>query len=252
MPDGLSFVRVDRDGQVGVVTIDRPDARNALSTQVRDQLLQAVTELEASGCRCIVITGAGRVFVAGADVRELVDASPIDILNRDQFRWWTAIREVRIPIIAAVNGPALGGGCELALACDLVVAAESATFRQPEINLGIMPGGGATQCLPRVIGKAVAMDLLLTGRPITAVEARDMGLVSRVVPDGELLAAAVALAHEIAGKAPVAVRLIKDAVRAASEMPLSAGLLHERHDFCLLFATPEQAEGMQAFLDHRR
>jgi enoyl-CoA hydratase len=249
MNDSSDVVQVRRDGDVGVATINRPQARNALSTALRDRLLSALTGLVESGCRCLVITGTGPDFVAGADIREMADASATDILQRDHLRWWTALREIRVPLIAAVNGLALGGGAELAMACDLVVAAESATFGQPEIKLGVMPGGGATQRLVRAVGKAVTMDLLLTGRTISAAQARDYGIVSRVVPDERLMPEVMGLAQLIAGRSPIAVRLIKDAVQAAAEMPLSAGLIHERHNFCLLFGTQEQSQAMRAFLD---
>lgn len=249
MNDSPDVVQVHRQGDVGVATINRPQAHNALNTVLRDRLLSALTGLTDSGCRCLVITGTGRDFVAGADIREMADASPTDILQRDNLRWWTAIREIRIPLIAAVNGLALGGGAELAMACDLVVAAQSATFGQPEIKLGVMPGGGATQRLLRAAGKAVTMDLLLTGRTISAAQALDYGMVSRVVPDEQLMPEVMELATLIAGRSPIAVRLIKDAVQAAAEMPLSAGLTYERHNFCLLFGTEEQRQAMRAFLD---
>ena len=197
--------------------------------------------------------GAGtRAFAAGADIRELARQTPVSLAVEDRFAVWERIAATRKPIVAAVRGFALGGGCELAMSCDLIVAGDDARFGQPEINLGVMPGAGGTQRLTRAIGRARAMDLILTGRTITAVDAEAYGLVSRVVPADETLPAALELARAIAAQAPVAVLAAKEAVRLAEELPLSAGLRHERRAFFALFATDDQTEGMAAFVEKRR
>lgn len=239
---------------VALVTIDRPEALNALSFDLLDELADALARLDADGtCRAIVLTGAGtRAFAAGADIRELARQTPVSLAVEDRFAVWERIAATRKPIVAAVRGFALGGGCELAMSCDLIVAGDDARFGQPEINLGVMPGAGGTQRLTRAIGRARAMDLILTGRTITAVDAEAYGLVSRVVPADETLPAALELARAIAAQAPVAVLAAKEAVRLAEELPLSAGLRHERRAFFALFATDDQTEGMAAFVEKRR
>jgi enoyl-CoA hydratase/carnithine racemase len=255
---GVAFPAVDGssaaiDG-VALVTIDRPDALNALTFDLLDQLADALDRLDADpGCRAIVLTGSGsRAFAAGADIKELARQTPVSLLVENRFAVWERIAAVRTPLIAAVRGFALGGGCELAMSCDLIVAGDDAQFGQPEINLGVMPGAGGTQRLTRAIGRARAMDLILTGRAITAREAEAAGLVSRVVPADETVPAALELAGMIASKAPVAVLAAKEAVRLAEELPLSAGLRHERRAFFGLFATDDQGEGMTAFVEKRR
>jgi enoyl-CoA hydratase len=239
---------------VALVTIERPDVLNALSFDLLDDLADALAGLDADPrCRAIVLTGSGtRAFAAGADIRELATQTPISLLVEDRFAAWDRIAATRTPLIAAVRGFALGGGCELAMSCDLIVAGDDAQFGQPEINLGVMPGAGGTQRLTRAIGRARAMDLVLTGRTITAAEAEAMGLVSRVVPADETLEVALGLGATIAGKAPVAVLAAKEAVRLAEELPLSAGLRHERRAFFALFASDDQGEGMAAFVEKRR
>ncbi len=239
---------------VALVTIRRPEVLNALSFDLLDQLADAFEALDADpACRAIVLTGEGdRAFAAGADIRELARQTSISLLVEDRFAVWDRIGSVRKPLIAAVRGFALGGGCELAMACDLIVAAEDARFGQPEITIGVMPGAGGTQRLPRAIGKARAMDLVLTGRPISGLEAAQMGLVSRVVPAGAVLPEALQLAAAIAAQPPVAVLAAKEAVKLAQELPLSAGLRHERRAFFALFATEDQTEGMAAFAEKRR
>ena len=256
------FVRVDLpahapDGPidgVALVTIDRPEALNALSFAVLEELATALEALDAdAGCRCIVLTGAGeRAFAAGADIRELAEQTPVSLARDGEFDRWDRIDRIGTPLVAAVRGVALGGGCELAMACDMIVAGESAHFGQPEIKLGVMPGAGGTQRLTRAIGKARAMELILTGRSMGAREAEAHGLVTSVVPDEETVPAALQLAARVAAMPPLAVRAAKAAVRAADELPLSAGLERERHDFFLLFATHDQAEGMAAFVEKRR
>ena len=253
----LAFPAPGRDGPldgVALVTIDRPDVLNALSFDLLDDLAGTLADLDADrGCRAIVITGSGtRAFAAGADIRELVAQTPVSLLVEDRFAVWERIAATRTPLIAAVRGFALGGGCELAMACDLIVAGDDAQFGQPEIDLGVMPGAGGTQRLTRAIGRARAMDLVLTGRRITAREAEAAGLVSRVVPADETVDAALDLAATIAAKAPVAVLAAKEAVRLAEELPLSAGLRHERRAFFALFASDDQSEGMSAFVEKRR
>lgn len=238
---------------VALVTLERPEVLNALSFDLLDALADALARLDQDpACRAIVITGSGtRAFAAGADIRELAAQTPIGLLVEDRFAVWERITAVRKPLIAAVRGHALGGGCELAMTCDLIVAGDDARFGQPEINLGVMPGAGGTQRLTRAIGRARAMDLILTGRSIQAGDAEAMGLVSRVVPAAETLEAALELARTIASKAPVAVLAAKEAVRLAEELPLSAGLRHERRAFFALFASADQAEGMAAFVEKR-
>jgi enoyl-CoA hydratase len=238
---------------VALVTIERPDVRNALSFDLLDELAAVLEALDADpACRAIVLTGSGsRAFAAGADIRELARQTPVTLLVEDRFAVWDRIGAIRTPLIAAVRGFALGGGCELALSCDIIVAAEDASFGQPEINLGVMPGAGGTQRLTRAIGKARAMDLILTGRTIGAVEAERMGLVSRVVAPEDTLDTAIELASRIAGQAPVAVLAAKEAIKQAEELPLSAGLQHERRAFYLLFASDDQGEGMAAFVEKR-
>jgi len=239
---------------VALVTIERPDVLNALSFDLLDELAAILADLDAdSRCRAIVLTGSGtRAFAAGADIRELAVQTPISLLVENRFGVWERIAATRTPLIAAVRGFALGGGCELAMTCDLIVAGDDAQFGQPEINLGVMPGAGGTQRLTRAIGRARAMDLILTGRTIDAHAAEAMGLVSRVVPAEDTLGAALELARIIASKAPVAVLAAKEAVKLADELPLSAGLHHERRAFFALFASQDQGEGMSAFVEKRR
>ena len=256
------FVRVElpapgRDGPVdavALVTIDRQDALNALSFAVLEELANALEALDADDdCRTIVLTGAGeRAFAAGADIRELAVQTPVTLTAGGDFDRWNRIDRIRKPIIAAVRGVALGGGCELAMACDLIVAGESAQFGQPEIKLGVMPGAGGTQRLTRILGRAKAMELILTGRSMSAREAEAHGLVTQVVADEATLAAALELAARIAAMPPVAVAVAKEAVRRAEELPLSEGLRWERRNFFLLFATEDQTEGMAAFVEKRQ
>jgi enoyl-CoA hydratase len=257
-----SLVRLDFPAQapagpeagVALVTLDRPDVHNALSFDLLDELADMLQGLDDDpDCRAIVLTGSGtRAFAAGADIRELAHQTPVTLLTEDRFAVWDRIGAVRTPMIAAVRGVALGGGCELAMSCDMIVAAEDASFGQPEIKLGIMPGAGGTQRLTRAIGKARAMDLILTGRSIRAVEAERIGLVSRVVAPDETLAAALELAARISRQAPIAVLAAKAAIKQAAELPLSAGLQQERRAFYMLFASEDQAEGMAAFVEKRR
>jgi len=245
-------ILVTTDGPVGVVTLNRPNVLNALDSQTMDEVVDALEAFDRSeSVRCTIVTGSGRAFAAGADIREMAEASAVAMLSTYRFHQWERIRKLTKPLIAAVNGFALGGGNELAMVCDLIVAGESARFGQPEINLGIMPGAGGTQRLTRALGKYKAMELILTGRPMSAREAEAYGLVTRVVPDEVVLDEAQALAREIAAKPAVAVRLAKEAVLKAFDTHLEGGLDYERKCFYLLFATADHTEGIQAFLAKR-
>ena len=253
----LPAERPDRPSEtaegVALVTIERRRAMNALDFDLMQRLAGALEELDADpSVRCIVLTGAGeRAFAAGADIKELAEQTPITLTTSRAFEPWERIDRIGLPIVAAVRGYALGGGCELAMACDLIVAGEDAVFGQPEVRLGVIPGAGGTQRLTRAVGKARAMEIVLTGRHLPAREAAAMGLVTTVVPAETTLAAAVDLAARIAGQAPLAVRAAKQAILRASELPLSAGLASERRAFFSLFASEDQAEGMAAFAEKR-
>jgi enoyl-CoA hydratase len=251
------FIRVDArlDGHdgVAVLTIDRPEARNALSFALLADLADELERLDRDGrTRVAIITGAGdRAFAAGADIVELADQTPERLRAEGHFGAWDRLGAIGIPLIAAVRGFALGGGCELAMTCDLIVAGEDAQFGQPEIRIGVMPGAGGTQRLTRAVGIARAMELVLTGRMIGADEARAAGLVTTVVPSAEVLDRALGLADTIASMPPLAVRAAKRSVLAAAELPLTAGLRAEREAFFDLFATQDQREGMRAFQEKR-
>jgi enoyl-CoA hydratase len=238
---------------VALVTIDRPEALNALTFAIVDAIATALETLDADpACRAVVVTGAGeRAFAAGADIKELAVQTPTGLARDDPFTPWDRIRAIGLPLVAAVRGVALGGGCELAMACDMIVAGDDARFGQPEIKLGVMPGAGGTQRLTRAVGKARAMELILTGRTMDAREAEAAGLVTRVVPAAETLDAALDLAGAIAAMPPVAVRAAKRSILRAAELPLAAGLAFERHEFYLLFASEDQREGMAAFTEKR-
>ena len=252
------FIRVDdpvpgHDG-VALVTIDRPEARNALNFALLAELADALEALDRDGrTRVAILTGAGdKAFAAGADILELADQTPERLRAERQFDAWDRLWAIGLPLVAAVRGYALGGGCELAMSCDLIVAGDDATFGQPEITIGVMPGAGGTQRLTRAVGVARAMDMVLTGRTMPAVEALAAGLVTRVVPAADTLAAALEVADRIAGLPPLAVRAAKRSVLAAAELPLAAGLRAEREAFFDLFATADQREGMRAFQEKRR
>jgi len=247
------LVQSSRDGNVALLRIDRPEARNALSPEVMEELASALEALDPDpDVRCVVIAGSDHVFAAGADIKAMAERSFAEALRHPAAAFWRRLAAIKTPLIAAVSGYALGGGCELALACDMIVAAESAKFGQPEINLGIIPGGGGTQRLARVLGKQRAMELVLTGRRFDADEARDLGLVNRVAPDNEWLQAAMDLAREVAAKPPIASRLAKQAVLVAEETALSPGLENERRLYELAMATEDRVEGMKAFLEKRK
>jgi enoyl-CoA hydratase len=247
------YILVERDERVGIVTLNRPKELNALNTQLVGELANALEEFDRDeAIRCIVITGAGeKAFAAGADIKEMSDKSPMQMLTGG-FEAWERIKRIHTPLIAAVGGYALGGGCELAMHCDMIVASENARFGQPEILLGLIPGAGGTQRLARVLGKYRTMEMVLTGAQISAQELADHGLVNRIVPKGEHLAAALKLARTVAEQAPLAARLAKDAVLAAFETPLSEGLDIERKNFFLLFSTEDMREGTRAFVEKRK
>jgi enoyl-CoA hydratase len=239
--------------RAGLIQINRPQQLNALNAVVMEELAVALEEFDRhEQVGCIVITGNQRAFAAGADIKEMVDATAVEMLQRDSIARWDRIRKIRKPVIAAVSGFCLGGGCELAMACDLIVASESAQFGQPEINIGVIPGAGGTQRLTRALGKSKAMELILTGGYLTAREAERFGLAARVVPVEVYLDEALKLANEIAARPPVAVRFAKEAINKAFEMSLSEGLEFERRLFYFLFATDDQKEGMRAFVEKRK
>ena len=233
--------------------LNRPQQLNALSNELMEELVTVLRDLDTDeAVRCIVLGGNERAFAAGADIGELAAGTPISLYSERRLERWDAIRSLRTPLVAAVSGFCLGGGCELAMVCDLIIASESAKFGQPEINLGVMPGAGGTQRLTRAVGKAVAMDMILSGRTLGAEEARDLGLVARVVAQEAWLEAAKRLAAEIAAKSPVSVRLAKEAIDEAFETPLSAGIDFERRSFYLARAAEDADEGLAAFVEKRK
>lgn len=239
--------------QIAVVRMNRPEARNALDVATRQELADLFTELGSNTTtRCIILTGGEKIFAAGADLRDMVERTPVEMFTRRSERLWQPIADCPKPIIAAVNGYALGGGCELAMHADIIIAGEGALFGQPEVRVGIMPGAGGTQRLVRAVGKFRAMKILLTGEPVAARDALEMGLVSEVVADGEVLERALAMARVIAALPPLAIMQIKEAVLAGEDSSLQAGLVLERKAFQLLFATADQKEGMRAFLEKRK
>ena len=240
-------------GRVGLITLNRPQAMNALNSQLLAELMDALEAFdkdEAIGA--IVITGGEKAFAAGADIKEMAEASFVEMTTRDLIGLYDHIRKVRKPLIAAVSGWALGGGCELAMSCDMIVASETAKFGQPEITIGVIPGAGGTQRLTRAVGKAIAMEMVLNNRTLSAQEALQFGLVNRLVPPERCLDEALALAAEVAGRAPMAVRMGKEAINAAFETTLAEGLAAERRNFYSLFATQDQKEGMKAFIEKRK
>jgi len=247
-------VIVARDEPIATVQLNRPEVLNALNEEVLDELVKALTALDDDDAiRCIVLTGNEKAFAAGADIKEnFVTATPVSMLEQDLTTRWEAIRRIKTPMVAAVSGYALGGGCELAMTCDIIVASETAQFGQPEINLGIIPGAGGTQRLTRTVGKYRANELILTGRRIKADEAKAIGLVAQVYPAGTWLEDAKALARTIAEKPPVAARLATEAVDLAWNSTLDAGLEFERKAFYLLFATEDKKEGVDAFVNKRK
>ena len=240
-------------GRVGLITLNRPQAMNALNRSLLSELVSALTAFDSDeAVGTMVITGSQRAFAAGADIKEMAEASAVEMLTGSFVELFDGIRNVRKPVIAAVSGYALGGGCELAMSCDMIVASETAKFGQPEVTIGVIPGAGGTQRLTRAVGKALAMEMVLNNRMLTAGEAAQFGLVNRVVPVERFLEEAMALASEVAGRAPLAVQLGKEAVNKAFELSLTEGLEAERRAFYMLFATEDQKEGMQAFVEKRK
>ena len=237
---------------VALLRLNRPEARNALSPEMMDRIADELERFDPDPeVRCIVIAGSDKVFAAGADIKAMSERSFAEALTHPSSGFWRRIAAIKTPMVAAVCGYALGGGCELALACDMIVADEGATFGQPEITLGIIPGGGGTQRLARVLGKQLAMEYVLTGRRFDATSALEMGIVNKVVKEGRWLQEALALARSIAEQPPIATRLAKQAVIAAEETALTAGLENERRLYELAMATEDRVEGMRAFLEKR-
>ncbi|MCJ8166454.1 enoyl-CoA hydratase-related protein [Pontibacter sp. E15-1] len=251
----MEFILVDPQARphVALIQLNRPKELNALNLQLMGELRDTLKQLDDDEqVRAIIIAGNERAFAAGADIKQMAGKTAIDMLNVDQFSTWDQIRKTKKPIIAAVSGFALGGGCELAMTCDMIVASETATFGQPEIKIGVMPGAGGTQRLTRAIGKAKAMEMVLTGKFMSAAEAEKHGLINRVVPVELYLEEAFRLAADVAQMSPVAARLAKEAVNRSFETQLDEGLHFERKNFYLCFASDDQKEGMAAFVEKRK
>jgi enoyl-CoA hydratase len=245
-------IQTEKEEQIGIVRLHRPTVLNALSHELMEELVAALQEFDNDDkIRVIILTGSDKAFAAGADIKEMSDETTVSIMLKDRFATWDKVRKTKKPIIAAVSGYALGGGCELAMTCDIIIASETAKFGQPEINIGVIPGAGGTQRLTRAIGKYKAMEIILTGRPITASEALAAGLVNKVVPAELLLDEAKVMAKEIAKKSPVAVKLAKEAILKVFDTSISEGLEFERKNFYMLFSSEDQKEGMRAFLEKR-
>lgn len=246
-------ILLTKESGYAVIQFNRPDVLNAINMQTMVELVDAFEALDKDDeVRCIILTGNEKAFAAGADIKEMADASAMEMLIRDQFARWDKIRKIKKPIIAAVSGFALGGGCELMMTCDMIIASETAKIGQPEINIGVMPGAGGTQRLTRAVGKVKAMEMVLTGKMISAEEALRWGLINKVVPVEYYLQEAKDLAKEIASKPPVAVRLAKEAVLKSFDTTIEGGLEFERKNFYLLFASEDQKEGMKAFVEKRK
>ncbi|MGH1352375.1 MAG: enoyl-CoA hydratase [Methyloligellaceae bacterium] len=249
----FNCLNLDRRGKVGLITLDRPDALNALNSELISEICKALDDLETDEhIGCVVITGSEKVFAAGADIKEMQPKSYIDAFQEDFIAPWDRIANNRKPIIAAVAGHALGGGCELAMMCDFIIAADNAKFGQPEITLGVMPGVGGTQRLTRIVGKSKAMDMCLTGRTMGAEEAERCGLVSRVVPANELLDTALKAAEKVGEFSKPIVAMTKQSINRSYESTLAEGIRYERQVFYSMFATEDQKEGMAAFIEKRQ
>jgi len=241
------------EDQIGIIQLNRPSVLNALNSELMLELVNALEILDRDQTvNVIMLTGGEKAFAAGADLKEMLQASPVDLILGRRFELWDRIRKTAKPIIAAVSGYCLGGGNELAMNCDIVIASESAVFGQPEVNVGVMPGAGGTQRLTKAVGKTRAMEMILTGRPISADEAYRIGLVSKVVPVESLMDEAKRIALEIASKPPISIRAAKEAVQRAYDTTLEIGLEYERRLFYTLFATEDSKEGMKAFLEKRK
>ncbi|HET6401247.1 MAG TPA: enoyl-CoA hydratase-related protein [Candidatus Kapabacteria bacterium] len=246
-------ILLTRDGFVATIQLSRPKALNALNIELMTELVDCLESLDQDAdVRAIVLTGSERAFAAGADIKEMADASAVEMLARDQFARWDRIRKIKKPIVAAVSGFVLGGGCELMMHCDIIIASETARIGQPEILIGVMPGAGGTQRLTRAVGKGLAMEMILTGRQITAEEALKAGLVQKVVPVEFYLEEAQRVAREISERPPIAVRLAKEAILKSFDTTIEMGLEYERKNFYLLFATEDMREGMSAFIEKRK
>lgn len=246
------YIQVTTQGKVGIIQLDRPKVLNALNNALLAELGEALNALDANAdIGCMIVTGNNKAFAAGVDIAGMAQSSMLEMRTGEQTRYWHPLRDIRKPVIAAVAGYALGGGCELAMLCDFIIAADNAQFGQPEVKLGILPGMGGTQRLPRAVSKSKAMDMCLTARMMNAEEAERAGLVSRVVPVDALMAEAVAAAATIAEMSQPVVAMIKEAINRAYESPLAEGLLYESNLFSSAFATEDQKEGMQAFLEKR-
>ena len=250
----MSTIKIIREAPIATVQLDRPEVLNALSEELMDELVVALEALDdEADIRCIVLTGNDKAFAAGADIKDsFVGATPASMLEHELTTRWERVRKIRKPIIAAVSGYCLGGGCELAMTCDIIVASETAQFGQPEVNLGIIPGAGGTQRLARAVGKYRAMEIILTGRRVKADEAKAIGLAAQVYPAASWLEDAKALARTIAEKPPIAVRLATEAIDLAFNSTLDAGLEFERKAFYLLFSTEDMKEGVDAFVHKRK
>lgn len=249
----MQYILVEKlDTKVGLIRLNRPDAMNALNSGLMREVVEALIMFDQDpDVGCMVITGNEKVFAAGADIKEMAEANVVEIMNSEMISMYDRLRNIQKPIIAAVAGVALGGGCELAMSCDMIIAADTARFGQPEINLGIIPGAGGTQRLTRAVGKAIAMEMVLNNRWLSAEEAYQFGLVNRVYSAEVYLTEAIRIAAEIAARAPVAIRMAKDAVNAAFELSLAEGIRLERRNFQVLFGTSDQKEGMNAFIGKR-
>lgn len=246
-------VLTETRGRVGILRLNRPQAMNAFNLTMLGEVFDALEGFDQDeSVGAIVVTGDEKAFAAGADIKEMAEVSYAQMLNEERVKVWDRIRGIRKPVIAAVSGWALGGGCEFVLSCDMVIASESARFGQPEITIGVIPGAGGTQRLARLVGKHLAMEMVVNNRTLTAAEALQFGLANRVVPVAGYLDAAVAFAEEVASRAPIAVRMAKDAVNAAFETALNEGLAVEKRNFYPLFATEDQKEGMRAFIEKRK
>lgn len=246
-------VLTETRGRVGLVTLNRPQAMNAFNQTMLTELFDALEAFDNDeNIGAMVVTGNEKAFAAGADIKEMAEASMVEMIARGHVEKWDRIRGLKKPVIAAVSGWALGGGCEFAISCDMIVASETAKFGQPEITIGVIPGAGGTQRLARLLGKYLTMEMVINNRTLSAAEALQFGLANRVVPKEKYLEEAVALAQEIAERAPVAVRMAKDAVNAAFETTLTEGLKVEKRNFYPLFATEDQKEGMKAFIEKRK
>lgn len=253
MTEGARNILVERRGRVGLVTLNRPEALNALNHATMVELVAAVSSMDADpGVGAVVITGSEKAFAAGADIKEMAAKGYMDMYATDWFRGWEDFARLRIPVVAAVNGFALGGGCELAMMCDFIIAGDNAKFGQPEINLGVLPGMGGSQRLTRAVGKAKAMDMLLTGRFMNAEEAERSGIVSRIVPVSDVVDETLKAAETIASKSKPVAMMAKEAANAAFEMGLAQGVIFERRLFHSLFANEDQKEGMTAFMQKRQ